>query len=421
VRLTRRSDTIPLGRPFARLWAASAITNVGDGISLAAGPLLVASLTGDPALIAGAAFAQQLPWLLFSLVSGAYVDRLDRRRLVVAVNLVRAAALGLLAVSVATGIVTVLLVYAAFFVVGTAETLADNASVTLIPSVVPAEALTRANSRLMATQILTNQMAGPPLGAWLFVAAAALPFGAEAATFVLASALLATLPRRVGRSPDADAGRRHLGAEIAEGVRWLWHHRVLRMLAVALCLMNVTFFGAFAILVLYARERLGLSEVGYGVLLACSSVGGLVGSAVAGPLERRLGASTLLRVGLVVETATHLVFALTRSPWVAGAVFTVFGVHAVVWGVVTLSLRQRVVPARLLGRANSVYYLFSAGGAALGSLQGGFVTRAYGVTGPFWLAFAAMVVLTPAAWPLFTRGALDAERQQVAEEAPAVR
>lgn len=413
----RRTGAPRLGRGFGPLWAANAVSNVGDGIALAAGPLLVASLTDDPALIAGAAFAQQLPWLLFSLISGAYVDRLDRRRLVMLVNLVRATVLGVLAVAVGTGAGTVLLVYLAFFVLGSAETLADNASVTLLSTVVPADALPTANARLMGTQILANQLAGPPLGAWLFVVAAALPFGANAATFVLAAALLTLLPRHVGRAADRDpTQRRRLRAEIAEGVRWLWHHRVLRMLAVSLCLMNITFFGAFSILVLYARDRLGLSEVGYGVLLACSSVGGLAGSVVAGRLERRFGASLLLRVGLQVETATHLVFALTRSPWVAGLTFAVFGVHAIVWGVVTLSLRQRVVPARLLGRANSVYYLFSVGGAAIGALTGGLLARSFGITAPFWFAFSSMIVLTAVAWRLFTRQALDAERQQVALE-----
>lgn len=413
----RRAATPRVGRAFGPLWAASAVSNAGDGILMAAGPLLVASLTDDPALIAGAAFAQQLPWLLFSLVSGAFVDRLDRRRLVVLANLVRAAVIGTLTVAVAAGSATVPLIYLAFFVLGTAETLADNASITLVSSVVPAGALPGANARLMGTQILANQMAGPPLGAWLFVVAAALPFGANAATFLVAAGLLLLLPRRAGRVDEADrAARRPLRAEIAEGVSWLWHHPVLRMLAISMCLMNITYFGTVSILVLYARDRLGLSEVGYGVLLACTAVGGLAGSVVAARLERRFGASPLLRAGLLVETATHLVLAVTRTPWVAGVTLAVFGLHAIVWGVVTLSLRQRVVPARLLGRANSVYYFFSVGGAALGALSGGLLARSFGLTAPFWFAFGSMVVLTAVAWRLFTRDRLDAERQRVARE-----
>ena len=168
---------MPAGRGFGKLWTAAAVSNVGDGVVIAAGPLLVASLTDNPALIGGAVFVQQLPWLLFSLLSGAWVDRLDKRLLITRVDVVRGLLLGVLAVSVATDTVGVWLIYAVFFLLGTAETLADTASVSLLPAIVPAEALPRANARLMGTQIVANQLVGPPFGAFLFVAAAAYPFG----------------------------------------------------------------------------------------------------------------------------------------------------------------------------------------------------------------------------------------------------
>ena len=391
---------------FGRLWAASAVSNIGDGVTLAAGPLLLASLTDDPALIAGAMFVQQLPWLLFSLVSGAYVDRLDRRLLVVGVNVVRAAVLAGLAAAVAGGLAGVVLLYAALFVLGTAETLADTASATLVPALVPPAGLPTANARLMGSQIVGNQLLGPPLGAWLFVLAAAAPFGVDAAACLVAAGLLALLPRPAGRPPEREPAR--LRTEIAEGVRWVASHRVLRMLALALCLLNVTFVGAFSILVLYARQRLGLDEVGYGLLLSCIAVGGLAGAVLAGRLERRFGAAALLRVGLVLETSTHLVLATTRSPGVAGVTLAVFGLHAVVWTSVTTAFRQRVVPDRLRGRANGVYYLFGVGGSAIGALQGGLVARAAGITAPLWFAFVVTVGFTALAWRLLTPAALDA-------------
>jgi MFS family permease len=353
-------------------------------------------------------FVQLLPWLLFSLLSGAYVDRLDRRLLVAVVNLLRGGVLSGLALAVATGTVTIPLVYGAFFLLGTAETLADNAIVALVPAIVPADRLAGANARLMGSQIAGNQLVGPPVGAWLFVASAAVPFGVDAASFVLAGALIATLPARAGR-PEAPAARERLRTEIAAGVRWLWRHPVLRMLALSLCLMNITFVGTWSVLVLWSRERLGFGELGYGLLLTCSAVGGLVGSATAGWLERRFGASLVLRTGLVIETCTHLVLALTRTPWVGCLIVGVFGIHAVVWGAVTVALRQRVVPDHLRGRVNSVGYLFSAGGSALGALQGGFVARAFGITAPFWLALGVMVIFTACAWRLFGRRMLAAE------------
>ncbi len=178
-----------LGPDFAKVWTASAVSNVGDGVTMIAGPLLVAQLTGDPGLVAGAAFVQQLPWLLLALVSGVYVDRLDRRRLVIVVNLGRSAALAALTAAVATDNVTIPLVYAVFFLLGTGETLVDTAYAAIVPTLVPDEHLERANARLMATFVVGNQLAAKPLGAYLFVAGAAVPFGFDAMTFLVAAAL----------------------------------------------------------------------------------------------------------------------------------------------------------------------------------------------------------------------------------------
>ncbi|NMH79917.1 MFS transporter [Pseudonocardia xinjiangensis] len=401
-----RARGVPLGSGFAKLWVANAVSNVGDGVALAAGPLLLASLTSDPALVAGALFVQQLPWLMFALPAGVVVDRLDRRRLVVLVNVVRAVVIAALAVAVATGVVTVPLIYAALFVIGSMETLADSASTALLPALVPAEQLPRANARLMGVQIVGNGLLAPPLGAALFVVAAALPFGLNAATFLVAAVLVATLRGSVPREVPTGAPRPMI-RDIATGVRALMGHQVLRVLALCLCLMNVTLTGAFSILVLYARERLGLDEIGFGLLLAASAVGGLAGSVAAARLLTRFGAAFLLRVGLVIETCTHLSLALTRAPWVAVTTMVVFGAHASLWGVITLSWRQRVVPDALRGRVNSVYFLFAVGGSAIGALTGGLAARGLGITAPFWIAFAGMAALTLVAWRLFTPARLD--------------
>jgi MFS family permease len=389
------------------LWAANAVSNVGDGVALAAGPLLLASLTSDPALVAGAMFVQQLPWLLFALPAGVTVDRLDRRRLVVLVNVVRAIVIGGLAVAVGAGAVTVPLVYAALFVIGIMETLADSASTALLPAVVPSEQLPRANARLMGVQMVGNQLLAPPLGAALFVVAAALPFALNAATFLLAALLIATLRSRMAPREAPVGPRRPVARDIATGVRALVGHPVLRILAVCLCLMNVTLAGAFSILVIYAHQRLGLDEIGFGLLLAATAVGGLGGSVVAARLQARFGAALLLRVGLVIETLTHLSLGLARAPWVAVVTMAVFGAHASLWGVITLSWRQRVVPDALRGRVNSVYFLFAVGGSAIGALMGGLAARDLGITAPFWIAFGGMAVLTAIAWRLFTPARLD--------------
>jgi MFS family permease len=399
-----RARTSPrLGADFGKLWAAAAVSNVGDGVTMVAGPLLVASLTRDPALVGGAAFVQSLPWLLFSLVSGVWVDRVDRQRLIVVVDLVRGAALGGLSLAVVTGTVTIPLIYVVFFLLGLGETVADTASVARLPAIVPPESLGVANARLMATFTVGNQFVAKPLGVWLFAVAAALPFGVDALTFVVAAVLVAAMrPASPGRGP----ARGNLRGDIAEGVHSLWTHPLLRTLALSMCVANVAFCGAFAAFVLYARERLGLTGVGYGFLLTTLAAGGLLGTAVAGRLQRWFGTGRTLRTGLVVEALTHLTLAITRQPWVAAAILTVFGVHTMVWGVIVTTLRQRAVPDRLLGRVSGAYALFDAGGASLGLLLGGVLARTFGITAPFWIGCAAMTVVTVVAWaPLDDHGA----------------
>nr|WP_222870320.1 MFS transporter [Actinomadura decatromicini] len=297
---------------------------------------------------------------------------------------------------IAIGVVNIPLLYAVFFLLGTGETLADTASVARLPTIVPPERLASANALLMATFTVGNQFLSKPLGAALFAIAAAIPFGVNAVTFLVAALLVASM-RPVPVEP-VQGTRRALRTEIAEGMRFLWSHQLLRTLAVAMGVANLAFCGAFSVFVLYAEERLGLSPVGYGFLLTTFGVGGLVGTAVADRLRRRLGAAALLRGGLVVEAATHLTLALTTRAWLAAAILVVFGIHTMVWGVISATVRQRATPNHLLGRVTSVYSLIDASGAATGMLLGGLAARAVTITTPFLLAAALTTVVVLASW-----------------------
>jgi predicted MFS family arabinose efflux permease len=402
----RARFTVPLGADFWKLWTSSAVSNLGDGVTMVAGPLLVASISSDPAAVAGAAFAQQLPWLLFALISGAWSDRLDRRRLVVTVNVVRCAALGVLALAVAADQVGVPLILAVCFVLGTGETLADTASAAFLPALVPPGSRPRANSLLYANFNLINQFAAKPLGAWLFAGAAFLPFGLNAATFGASALLMAAihpLPSSPPSSPPSSLSSGSLLREIRAGVRFLFAHRLLRTLAVTMAVANLVFCAAFAIFVLYAKQRLGLSDVGYGVLLTAFAAGGFLGTLVAPRLLRTVGATWLLRAGLLVEVALHTTLALTTSPLVAALMIVLFGIHTTIWGVVVTTIRQRDVPAPLFGRVTSVHSLIDVAGAASGSLAGGLFATAFGLTATYAAAAAAMLAVTLLAWhPLRT-------------------
>jgi MFS family permease len=384
---------VPLGADFWKLWTSSAVSNLGDGVTMVAGPLLVASITTSPTAVAAAAFAQQLPWLLFALISGAWADRLDRRRLVVTVNVVRAAALGVLASAIAVGSAGIPLILTVCFVLGTGETLADTASAAFIPAIVPPSGRPRANSLLYATFNVINQFAAKPLGAWLFVVAAFLPFGVNAATFAVSALLVWTM-----RPLPSGTATGRLWTEIAAGIRFLFAHRLLRTLAITMAVANLVFSAAFAIFVLHARERLGLSTVGYGVLLIAFAVGGLLGTVVAPRLIRAVGASVLLRLGLLVEVALHATLALTTSPLIAAAMIVVFGIHTTIWGVLVTTIRQRDIPPAMFGRVTSGYSLIDLTGSAAGSLLGGVYASAFGLTATYAAAAVSMLAVALIAW-----------------------
>jgi len=385
-----------LGSRFRWLLASSWVSNIGDGIALAAGPLLVASQTRDPLLVALAGLLQRLPWLMFGLLAGALADRLDRRLIVVTADLLRAVVLVALIVTIATGSVNIWLVLGTMFLLGAAETFADTTSHTLMPMLVEKADYGVANARLMAGFITANQLAGPPIGALLFAAGMSLPFVTQALCVTLGALLVARIA--FPANARADEERQHIRRDIAEGFRWLWHHPAVRALALTIVTFNITFGAAWSVLVLYAIERLRMGEVGFGLLTTATAVGGLVATASYGWLERRLSLAVMMRGCLIVETLTHLVLAVTTIDWVALVTFFFFGVEAFVWGTTSQSVRQRAVPTEFQGRVGSVYMLGVIGGIVVGGAIGGLIAGWWGVTAPFWFAFGGSVVILALIW-----------------------
>lgn len=394
--MIERLSPTSLGRDFRWLWASSAITNIGDGVLLAAGPLLVTTVTREPLAVALAVFLQQLPWVVLGIPAGAIIDRVDRRRLTIVVNLVRMAVLAILAVAIAIGNVTLPLIFGATFLIGTAETFADNAASALIATRVPREHLGIANARLSGSRILTNKLVGPPIGALLFGIGMAIPFVIDAICALAGAAFIARMAHKPWAVPDGP--RRHIRHEIMEGVTWLWRHPPVRTLALTIFAFNVTFWAPFSVYVLLATERLGLDAFGYGLLITVGAVGGLIGSLSYGTLERRFALATLMRAGLLLETSTHLVLATTTSPLVAAGIMTALGIHEVVWGTTSTTVRQRMIPPSLMGRVTSVYMLGNVGGAAIGSLIGGVIAQRFGVTAPFWFGFFGSAIVLLVIW-----------------------
>jgi MFS family permease len=376
-----------LGPNFHKALVASGFANLADGVLWVALPLLAVQLTRSPLLIAGVNLAARLPWLV-ALVAGALADRLDRRQTMVRVNLVRTVVLGGLALAVAADLATLAMLYAVALLLGLAETLFDTSAQSLLPALVSRDELTTANSRLFAVELVANTFVGPPLGGLLAAAGLAVAMGAPAAAYLAGAGCLALI---VGSFRAAGAGQRgstRLRDEIAEGARFVWRHPVLRPLAIMLGVENMAFAAVFSVFVLYSVEPgpMGLSESGYGVLLATLGVGSLIGTWLAVPTERRLGRVRTLILSVILNAASLAVFVVTTSPVLVGISLAVSGVAIVLWNVVTVSLRQRITPDRLLGRMNAAYRLVGWGMMPIGSLLGGVLAEWLGLRPTFLVA-----------------------------------
>jgi MFS family permease len=380
-----------LGSPnFVALWGSTTAANLADGLFQVGLPLLALTLTRSPGLIAAVTFALTLPWLLFALPVGALVDRLDRRRMMLAANLLRVAGLGLLTAAVALGVASLPVLYLVAFVMGIAEVAADTAAQALLPAVVTRQQLEGANARLVGAQTIANAFAGPALGGALAGIAVWLALGSSGGCYAAAALGLALL--RGTFRPASGGQRRRLGAEIAEGLRFLWRHRLLRTLAVIVFVMNLGWASWLAVLVLYAVRPgpMGLSKFGFGLLVTAIGAGGVAGTLLTAPALRLLGRRWAIGADILGTVAMLATPALTANRWAVGAAAFLGGVGATMWTVLVTSIRQQAVPDRLLGRVSSAFRLCSLGAAPVGAALAGVIAQVADVRA----VFAAAAVLS---------------------------
>jgi MFS family permease len=372
-----------LGRGFWTLFSASFAANLADGIFQIALPLLAASITRDPGLVAGVAFASRLPWLVFALIAGALADRFDRRRTMILVDAGRALVLVGLTVAVLGGGATIWLLYLVAFVLGCFETMFDTAASSMLPNVVGKDRVVAANSRLNAVELTMNQFVGPPIGGFLVAIGVSAAFGTAAAGYLGALLCLLTLTgsfRPVRTGPPSS-----IRADITVGLSYLRHHRLLRTMALVVGPMNLASTAVFAVLVLYvvAPGPLGLDGVGFGLLITSVAVGTVGGTLAAGWFERVLGRANLFVACIASLLVTDLVWILVPQPvliaLILAAATTVGGAFNVVFG----SIRQRIVPNHLLGRVMASFRVISWGSIPLGALLGGIIGQAFGLTAVF--------------------------------------
>lgn len=383
-----------LGGGFRWLLASSWSSNLGDGLAVAAGPLLVASLTRDPRLVAAAAAVQWIPGAVLGLYAGALADRYDRRRIILWGNAARVLGLSMLTALIGAGragIGTVLLV---LFLVAVVETFVDSASRTVLPMIVPKADLGIAAARFTFGWVGLNQLIGAPVGAALFALGPAWPFAAQTVLMGLGGVLIA----RVLLPPVPRGPRRHVLHEIAEGLAWSWRHRAMRALVLQILLFNLTYGASWGVLVLYAAQHLRLDELGFGAMTLATALGSLLGTVTYGWLTRHVSIADIMRYGLILETLTHLALALTSSPAVALVVLFLFGIHIAYWATTASAVRQRAIPMALQGRVGAVYVMAMLGGMAAGSALGGVLADRWGILAPYWFGFVGSAILTALLW-----------------------
>jgi MFS family permease len=382
-----------LGARFWQLWSTSGLSNLADGVFKTALPLIAVTLTRDPVLVAGVSTAGALPWLVLALPAGAMADRHDRRRLMLRANAVRATALAVTSFLLVTGTSSIWLLYAVALVAGTAEVVHDTAGQSMVPLVVERDLLARANGRMFAVELAANEFVGPPLGGVLVGVGAALATATPAGLWVIAIGALHLVR---GRFRVERVGQSRVSTDIAEGVRFVASHPVLRTLSVMTGAFNLASSAVGAVLVLRAvgpGSAVGLDSTQFGLLLTATAVGSVVGTFLVAPVEQRLGSLPTMALGLVMGAVFILAPALSTQVVVVGALFAVGGAGTMLWNVPAVTLRQRLTPGELLGRVIGAQRLVAWGTRPLGAILGGLLAERVGLAPVFW-SMGALVLLT---------------------------
>jgi MFS family permease len=382
---TRRS----IGRNFRLVWSAVIVSSTGDGMFATALPLLAATLTRDPLLIAGIAVAARLPWLLLSMMTGAVADRTDRRRMMVAADAGRFVIVGLLGLAVVTDVIDIWALFVCAFLLGVGETLHVNSAQAILPALVEPDDLMQANARLASAQIASLQFVGPPLGVVLYNAAASLPFLADAVSFAGSAALVRALPDEHGVEPPTT----RLRDDMAEGMRFMWGNAALRCITLVVAYVNFFYYAAVSLLVLYSTDQLHSGDVTYTALFVGGAAGTVISRFIVSGVARRLGGVGTLTLSMWIWALTLVVLAFTTRPVVAVATFVVLGVGNGLWITLANTMRQQITPDRLLGRMNAAFRTVSWGIVPLGAAFGGVVARHWGIRAPFVLAGVATLAV----------------------------
>ena len=392
-----------LPRQYWRLFASSTISNLGDGMAFAAAPLLALSLTDDTRLIAAISFAAMLPWLVLSLPVGVYLDRHDRQKIMFRANLVRGLMFGLIAIGATTAQLNIYLLIGATAIVGICELFFDMSSQAILPAIVDEKSLEVANSRLYISEIISNGFVGLPFGAWIFVIAIGAPFGVNAIALVIAALLIRSI--RIEVTAKSQTPANSFGTDLKQGLSWLWQHDLLRTMAILLGVANMCGMFAQAVFVKFARDELGLGARGFGILLATISIGSILGGLVGENISKKLGATTSIIFAYIIFCLSDVVPGVFPEVWAVALSGIVSAIAGTTWNVLTVSMRQRLIPTELFGRVNSVYRFIGTGSTAFGAIIGGQIAFTFGLRATYFASGFVLLIAMMSLGPVFLRAA----------------
>lgn len=395
-----------LGRDFRWLWTGNAAGNMADGVAFVAIPLVATSITTNPTLIAGLALVYSAVRMLLVVPVGVVVDRVDRRLLMWLPNVLRGLILLALSLTFAAGTESLVLLYVAFAVVGVMEIAADNAAISVLPDLVEPNDLDRANGRIATAQLVADEFVGPPFGGFLFALAVAAPLAATGGLYAAAGLLFLAIPRqpRSAVTEESSVNRPSMWRDAAAGARWIRGQQLLLGLAITGGLASVAYMMTFSIIVLYATDTLGVDPAGYGIILAVSSLGGLLASTSTATMRQALGYRLLVPGALSLGAITMLGLYFTTNPLIAAILLAAYIFHVTVWNICVVSLRQRLVPDVMRGRQNSLFKLSGLIGLVIGAAIAGPIASAAGLAAPFGIAGLIFVGCA-----VYTASLLDSE------------
>ena len=391
------------------MWLSVLVSSSGDGMFVTAFPLLAAILTKDPVLIAGVTISTRLPWLLFSLPTGAIADRMNRRRLMIGADLVRLVIVGLLGAAILFDAVNIWMLYVSAFALGVCETLHVNSAQALLPSLVEDQHLLTANARFSTAQIVSTQFIGPPAGVALFTVGHSLPFLVDSATFGLSAALVGRIPHR----PTSARPQSRFRDDIVEGLRFMRDSKALRRLTEIVAVINFFYFAAASLFVLYVEELLDSGEIVFTALSVGAALGTVTSRFFVDATTRRLGFTRTITIAMWLWGVATVGLAFGIHPVLAICANIILGFGTGLWIAVNSTLRQQFTPDRLLGRMNAVFRMISWGVVPFGALFGGVLARVFDVRAPF---IAAAVATMAAA--IFARRLLRPVEELLEDKTP---